>query len=320
VAVPDLTIISVAFNSRDQICDALKSAAAAASALGLSYEVVVVDNASTDHSAAVVRECLPHARLRRNRRNVGFGTANNQAFERALGDRWLLLNPDARIDSECLDRLWQTLTAFPDVAAVAPSTAGEEDRIEDGGMLPGIRSIVGTFLFLNRLLPDGRGGPWRGMYIRRRGTEPREVEWIGAAVMLARSTAIRDVRGFDSSIFMYGEDIDLGARLSRGGWRLMLDPGAHASHAIAGSQGGVSDGWVDGTLLVYGRDTSRRRQRLAAAIMAIGLAIRVAASGAREPLHRRRMRSAMRRALRWCAGVPPLPRQKSGRLLADSPT
>lgn len=319
--MPDLTIISVAFNSRDQICGALTSATAAASAAGLSYDVVVVDNASTDDSAGALRDCLPDATLMRNRRNIGFGAANNQAFEQALGDRWLLLNPDARIDGECLGHLWQTLTAFPDVAAVAPSTAGVEDRIEDGGMLPGIRSIVGTFLFVNRLLPDDRGGPWRGMYVRRRGSGPREVEWIGGAVMLARPAAIRDVRGFDPSIFMYGEDIDLGARLCRAGWRVMLDPAAHASHAIAGSQGGVSDGWVDGTLVVYGRDVSRRRQLLAAAIMAIGLAIRVAASGGRDPLHRRRMRSAARRALRWCAGVPRFPRQKSrGRMLADSPT
>jgi GT2 family glycosyltransferase len=302
--VPDLSIISVTFNSRDQILNALQSASAAASEVSLSHEVIVVDNASADGTPELVGRSLPAAILLRSERNVGFGAANNLAFERATGDRWLLLNPDARIDAACLRRLWATLAARPDVAAIAPSTAGPHTRVEDGGMLPGLRSIAGHFLFINRFLPADHGGRWRGLFVQRRGPLVYELEWIGAAVMLARPEAIRVVGGFDPSIFLYGEDIDLGSRLGQAGWRLLLDPSARATHAIAGSQGGVSAGWVDGTLIVYGRAASRRRQLFAAAMMGLGLAIRVVASDQRDPLHRRRMRTAALRALRWCAGVP----------------
>ncbi len=302
--MPDLSIISVTFNSRAQILAALESASAAAAEVTLSYEMIVVDNASTDGTAELVERSLPRAILLRSARNVGFGAANNLAFERAAGDRWLLLNPDARIDAACLHRLWATLAARPDVAAIAPSTARPLTRIEDGGMLPGLRSIAGHFLFISRLLPDDHGGRWRGLFVQRRGSLVRELEWIGAAVMLARPEAIRAVGGFDPSIFLYGEDIDLGSRLGQAGWRLLLDPSARAIHAIAGSQGGVSAGWVDGTLMVYGRVASRRRQVVAAGMMALGLAVRVVVSNAREPIHRRRMRIAALRALRWCTGVP----------------
>ncbi len=319
--MPDISIISVTFNSRDQILAALRSASAAASEVSLSHEVIVVDNASTDGTPEVVERSVPQAILLRSARNIGFGAANNLAFERAAGDRWLLLNPDARIDAACLRRLWATLAARPDVAAVAPSTAARLARIEDGGMLPGLRSIAGHFLFVNRVLPADHGGRWRGLFVQRRGSLVRELEWIGAAVMLARPEAIRAVGGFDPSIFLYGEDIDLGSRLGQAGWRLLLDPLARATHAIAGSQGGVSAGWVDGTLIVYGRAASRQRQLLAAGMMGLGLAARVVAGDRRDSLHRRRMRTAALRALRWCIGVPrPVVPLHSRDVLVDSIT
>lgn len=302
--MPDLSIISVTFNSRDQILAALQSASAAASEVSLSHELIVVDNASTDGTPEFIGRSLPAAILLHSVRNVGFGAANNLAFERATGDRWLLLNPDARIDAACLRRLWATLAARRDVAAVSPSTAGRLARVEDGGMLPGLRSIAGHFLFINRFLPAGYRGPWRGLFVQRGGSQVREVEWIGAAIMLARPEALRAVGGFDPSIFLYGEDIDLGSRLGKAGWRLLLDPSARATHAIAGSQGGLSAGWIDGTLVVYGRTASRWRQLFAAAMMSLGLGIRVLTTDRSDPLHRRRMRIAARRALRWCIGVP----------------
>lgn len=303
--MPDLSIISVAFNSRDDILAALQSASAAASELNLSYETIVVDNASQDGTADLVEHAIPTANVLRSSRNVGFGAANNMAFAQASGHQWLLLNPDARISAACLSRLVVTLASRGDVAAVAPSTAGGPMGIEDGGMLPGLRSIAGHFLFINRLLPDDHGGGWRGLFVQRRGTHARDLEWIGAAVMLARPHPMRRIGGFDPSIFLYGEDIDLGSRLRRAGWHVVLDPSALATHAIAGSQGGVSAGWVDGTLVVYGRVASRWRQRIAAAMMAIGLGIRVAAGGRRDRVHRRRMQIAARRAFEWCISVPP---------------
>jgi len=317
--VLDLSIISVTFNSRDHILAALQSASSAAAELGLSHEMLVVDNASRDGTAEMVEHEVPTATVLRSSRNVGFGAANNLAFARAAGAHWLLLNPDARITAACLSRLLVTLASREDVAAVAPSTGLGSMGIEDGGMLPGLRSIAGHFLFINRLLPNDHGGGWRGLFLQRRGTRTRDLEWIGAAVMLARPRPIRGIGGFDPSIFLYGEDIDLGSRLRRAGWRVLLDPSARATHAIAASQGGVSAGWVDGTLIVYGRAASRWRQRLAAAMMAIGLGIRVAVGGRRDQLHRRRMQIAARRALKWCISVPPGACVPPARIAIDAP-
>jgi GT2 family glycosyltransferase len=237
-----------------------------------------------------------------NRENVGYGAACNQAFARATGDFWLLLNPDALIAGDALARLAAFLDARPKVGAVGPRiVGGPQAHSENAGMAPGVRSLAGHFLLLNRLL---RWGPWRGYFVvKGPPTVPIRTDWCTAAVLLLRPDAIRAVGGFDPSFFLYGEDVDLGIRLNAAGWQVWVDPRASARHAIAGSQDGVSSGWVDGTLEVVRRRSGTLRTRIAAAIVAVGLAGR-RLSMAVQPSPVARSHAAMvdasaRRALFW---------------------
>lgn len=268
-----LTVITVTYNSASLVVDALTSAQEAAPAAGVAVEIVVVDNASTDQSVEVVRGRFPEARVVVNDTNVGFARANNQAFQVAQGDVWILLNPDASLAPGALVPLLDFLATHPGAGAVAPAIATAwSGGPESGGMAPGLRSMAGHFLLLNRLLPGDRGGPWRGVMLQRRHwLGPRRVEWLGGAALALRPEAVRDVDGFAPRFFLYGEDIDLGERLGRAGWELWIVPAARATHLIAGSQGRLSARWVDAGHDHYASTAPAGRVVVYDCLIAIGL-------------------------------------------------
>jgi GT2 family glycosyltransferase len=306
---PDVSVVVVTYESRELVGPALESARAAARAGGLSAELIVVDNASTDGTADHVAEEHPDVVLIRNDRNAGYGAANNLAFRQARGRWWLLLNPDARLEAGALGRLVATLEGDARLAAAGPTVSGAGvGSAESAGELPGLRSLAAHFLLLNRLLPGDRGGAWRGWQLRAgRPGALRPVGWLSGAVVLLRPDAVRAVGGFDESIFLYGEDTELGYRLGQAGWRLALDGRARASHAIGGSQGPASTRWIaglDAYLARRGRGSVARRACML--VIAIGLGARALAStiaGSRS--HRARMRAGALEAARRAVGPTP---------------
>lgn len=299
-----ISAILVTYNSRADIGGAIESVEVAAREAGIDLELIVVDNASSDGSAEAVRNATRHARVIVNAENVGFGRATNQGLAVASGGSVLLLNPDARLAPGALGILHRALADL-DAVAVAPSIG--EAGAESAGMAPGLRSAAGHFLWLNRLLRADKGGPWRGLQVRRRSGDPRPVAWASAAVLLVDTAAMRAIGGFDERFFMYGEDVDLCLRLGRSGRGVWLVPAARATHAIAASQGGVSTGWVDALHDMARRDGGWARGAAFDLIMASGLTVRAMAAGASPSrfrgLHARRMRAAARRA--WALVVAP---------------
>jgi N-acetylglucosaminyl-diphospho-decaprenol L-rhamnosyltransferase len=300
----ELTVICVTYRSRELAPTALRSALASAESAGLTSELIVVDNASDDGTAAALAAAFPDATIVSNPLNVGFGAANNQAFEVARGRWWLMLNPDASIAEDGVAELIGAMAANPKLAIAAPSVAGAGmGGAESAGMLPGIRSLAGHFLFVNRLLPPGRGGAWRGFQVRPGvGNGLQDVEWVSAAAVLLRPEAVRAVGGFDPSIFLYGEDLDLCARLGSAGWRLAVLPRAHAFHSIGGSQDPASTRWLDGIdQFLVRRGVPRWRRAVDFGIVAIGLGLRAIASlgpgDEAHTTHRRRMRAGAMRAM-----------------------
>jgi GT2 family glycosyltransferase len=301
---PSISVVMVTYQCASVLRESLGAIVESATAIGAGLDLIIVDNASTDGSVDVAVGVVPAARVIRNRENVGFGRACNQAFAVAVGEYWLLANPDARLEPTALARLVAFARAHPGAGAVAPSLVGAGlERAESAGMIPGLRSALGHFLFLNRLLPDDRGGPWRGVQIRRRASVgPRPVDWASAGLLLVQPAAVRAIGGFDPRYFLYGEDVDLGRRLTLAGWRTWLLPDASVHHAIGGSQGGVSTLWVVGLHDEFGARATRAALVAFDLIVALGLGIRAVvavtpiARGSRGP-HARRMWAAARRAL-----------------------
>ncbi|MCS7039345.1 MAG: glycosyltransferase family 2 protein, partial [Anaerolineae bacterium] len=118
MASPVVSILIVSWNVRDYLLRCLASLAAGAD--GLSYEVIVVDNASRDGTVAAVQAQFPAVRVMANATNRGFTAGNNQALAVARGAFFFLLNPDTEVQPDAIAELHRFLVAHPDVGIVGP--------------------------------------------------------------------------------------------------------------------------------------------------------------------------------------------------------
>ena len=181
--------------------------------LGISSEVFLVDNGSTDGSLERIRRRFPSVLVVENGENLGFARANNRAIAMARGEYVLLLNPDTLIPDKAIFRTW---TDFMDRH---PATGASGCRlvfpdgshqVGDAGFRPGIISAFNFAFFLSRLFPLR----FKGLFLSSpSGTHEREVDWICGADLLMRRSILIDTGLLDEEIFMYAEDVEWGCRI-----------------------------------------------------------------------------------------------------------
>jgi N-acetylglucosaminyl-diphospho-decaprenol L-rhamnosyltransferase len=238
----ELSIILVNWNGGALLRQAVESLIAFPPMV--EYEVVVVDNASTDDSIALLQSSDAGKRLDdsrrlriiRNTENRGFGSANNQAFEVTQTPLVLLLNPDAEITEGTTDRLIQTVRADSRIGAAGPKIVNSDGSLQPSVWRnpPAAWDIFLSSLQLYRVLPRKfrgellLGGHWDH-------NRKRAVPMIAGAAMLVRRDVIDKVGGFDERFHMYGEDHDWCWRITRAGWLLVFEPDAVVIHRSGGS-------------------------------------------------------------------------------------
>ncbi len=224
-----ISILVVNHDGRGHLHHCLEQLAAQEGSYG---EIVVVDNASTDGSAEMVRSEFPACRLLALDDNLGFGAANNRAAAAAAGNRLLLLNSDAWLEGSALARLDGALTADPRLALAAP-----ELRYPDGRRQFAWAPETGVFGEALQMLRNRfESRPWAHRLPPRWLRPMLGPGWFSAACVLLRRDAFKAVGGFDDGLFMYFEDVDLSRRLRHAGWRLGSVPGAVAYHVKGGSR------------------------------------------------------------------------------------
>ena len=238
---PDTVAVIVSYNVAPLLHECLASIAEAAEAGGITVHVVVIDNASSDHSVEVARTNR-NTTVVANTRNVGFGLACNQgiAIARAIGSEHVLfLNPDARLAPDALAALRNALETSPRHAI-----AGPDLRFPDGRPQPSRRRFPNLATLLVESTPlqwrgggiDGSAGwPLIEPVIRRYqcadlADVPGTVDWISGACLLTRVTALAAVGGFDPAFFLYFEETDLAHRLRKSGWTCTYTPEARVFH------------------------------------------------------------------------------------------
>ena len=238
---PSLAVILVNYNAGDELRRALQSAADELHEL--AWEAVVIDNASTDGSQAIVPEFAPQARLIANTTNVGFATAVNQALAASAAPLVLVMNPDCRLVAGAIAALRAELDLHDYCAIVGPRILNPDGSLQgsargDPDMLTG---LFGRTPLLARLLP------WLSIRKRnvvsdaaiRSGRASVVVDWLSGACMLARRDALDKVKGFDERYFLYWEDADLCRRLRDAGYHVRYVPGATAIHRVGHSSSSV---------------------------------------------------------------------------------
>lgn len=225
----DLTVVVVSYNVRPFLDHCLQSVYRAAG--DLSLQVIVVDNASQDGSADMTARRYPGALLIRNRENLGFGRANNQAFVQAAGEAVLILNPDAFVQEDTLRVLLNRLRQSPYLGAVGPMILLPDGRFEPRSMR-GFPTPWPAFTYFSGLAALFPASPRFSRYLLTYldPTREHEVDALTGCCMMVRRGLLEKLGGFDSDYFMYGEDLDLCWRIHKAGYRILYSPEARILH------------------------------------------------------------------------------------------
>jgi N-acetylglucosaminyl-diphospho-decaprenol L-rhamnosyltransferase len=227
---PEVSVIIVSYNTRELLRECIESILCE-QGNGITVEVIVVDNASADGSAAMVAERFPQVRLIANPDNRGFGAACNQGLEVARGRYALILNADIRAQPGALQRLVEFMDAHPDAAI-----CGGQLRYPDGRIQPSCaRDLTLWWVFceqsmLAKLFPRTRlfGGYWRTHWNFSATIETEQV--MGACMMLRRPFP-----RFDEDYFLYCEDTDLCYRVRQAGGKIYYVHDAVFVHHLGAS-------------------------------------------------------------------------------------
>lgn len=225
----DLSIITVSHDHRVELESALPALFGASDAC--SREVIIVDNACSDGTAARVRDAFPGARLIVNDRPLGFAANCNRGIEASHGRYVLLLNPDVRVSPGALEALVRFMDEHPDVGAAGPRLLNA-----DGSLQYSCRRFSTPFLFflrglgLERLLAR-HPAQHRVLMQDWDHLDARDVDWVFGAALIARREAIEDVGPLDPGFFLYCEDQDWCYRMWTHGWKVYYVPASTMLHA-----------------------------------------------------------------------------------------
>ncbi len=219
---PDVSICIVSWNTRELLADCLESIEAGQGAA--RHEVIVVDNASTDHSADMVQNRFPSVRLECSGHNLGFARGSNRAMELARGRYLMLLNPDTHVHPDALGGLVGFMDREPDVGAAGPRLVDPAGRLQlSCGRSPGLALETLNKFMLHKLFPAFKLGYWDHARVR-------DVGWVTGACVIVRQEALRTAGPLDAAMFMFYEDVEWCMRIQRAGWRVVYYPDSEVVH------------------------------------------------------------------------------------------
>lgn len=220
--VVDMSIVLVCWNNKAYLDPCLKSLYEGG--LKSSFDVVVVDNGSTDGSQQMLAEKYPDVMLIQNEGNVGLGKASNQGIEATNGRHVLLLNNDTLVNGPALDVLVEYLDAHPDVGATAGKLLNPDGSFQSG--FAPFSTLLEEFLIVTHI------GEmlWTGYPSHGDSNEIKETGWMSSACLLVRRAALDQIGLLDEGYFIYGDEADLQYRLNKAGWKVVFLPTSSIVH------------------------------------------------------------------------------------------
>jgi GT2 family glycosyltransferase len=226
---PDISVVIVSYNVKPYLEQALRSIRGALD--GIPSEIFVVDNASGDGSASMVRSLFPEVRLIANAANAGFARANNQAMRLAKGRAICLINPDTIAREDTFRVCLRALDGRPDTGMIGCKVLNPDGTLQSACR----RSFPTPWVAFTRvsglstLFPRSR---WFGRY-NLTYLDPEavsEVEAVSGSFMFVRREVLDTVGLLDEDFFMYGEDLDWCFRIRRAGWKIVYLPETQIVH------------------------------------------------------------------------------------------
>ncbi len=274
---PLVSVIIVNFNTRDLLENCLSSLFQ--HTRKVSFEIIVVDNASQDGSSEMVLNEFSDVKLIQNKENTGFGQGNNLGASYASGKYLMLLNSDAVLVADTATALVRWMEEHPKVGAVGPEvklpTGQRQPRI--CGSLPSSGKIGNDSFGLSTVYPKR----FPGIHLDTPLSLYTEVGWISGVCMLIRKKAFDQIYGFDPKFFLYTEDIDLCYRIHQAGWKI-VHFNAHGIIHHCGASSTTEADRIRNTvlqqrhlLILLGRYNAAHQVSLAKWFLGLGLLIRI---------------------------------------------
>jgi len=299
---PALSVVIVNWNTREMLKSCLELIPGSAGSL--SFEVIIVDNGSSDGSQEMIRSQFPKVQLIVNEKNLGFSKAVNQGIAESRGRFVALVNSDIMMQPGVLVELVGELKHRDDLGAVGPQLVGADGQPQQsGGFAPTPVAVLRQFAGFPRLWhSSGHGiGVWN------MSDKPWNVDWLCGALMVVRKDALDQVGPLDDSYFMYAEDMEFGLRLKAAGWGSELLCAIRVEHLRGGSGTAKTPEvkllWLGGVFRVASNRLGRISYALFGLLMATDLFLksllsglsRGAASGDLRLFAKTSLRLAMRR-------------------------
>ncbi len=221
-SVPTFAVVLVCWNNRSYLEPCLRSLYDAG--LRHTFEVVVVDNGSTDGSQDMLREQFSQVAIVQNASNVGLGRASNQGIEATEAPFVLLLNNDTLVNARSLDAMVDLMASTPRAGAVGGTLLNEDGSFQ--AAYSRFPSLVEEFLIATRL------GEllWDGYPAHLKARSVRRVDWLGSACLLVRRATLAQIGLLDEGYFIYGDETDLAFRMVQAGWEVHYVPDATTIH------------------------------------------------------------------------------------------
>jgi GT2 family glycosyltransferase len=226
----DFSIVIVNWNTRALLLDCLASVYA--TVRDLSFEVFLVDNASSDDSVAAVRAEYPQVKVIQNEKNLGFAAANNKALRIMQGKYALLLNTDTVLTEGAIARLFQYMERHGEVAMACGQLLNTDGTKQNSiANFPSLLSLLANETLLRILMPK------RFPSKRQEYVEPIQVESCIGACLMVRKAAMDAVGLLDERYFFFMEETDWAFAMSKVGWQSRFVPEASIYHLQGQSAG-----------------------------------------------------------------------------------
>ncbi len=226
----ELSIIIVNWNTKDILQMCIESVYKTTQ--NISFDIIVVDNGSTDGSAAMVQKKFPRVKLIRNKRNLGFAAANNQGIKKAQGLFILLLNSDTIILDNAIRKTVEFMKRKSDAGAVGCKLLNPDYSLQHScyNFYSFFKRVVVRKFIPKFFIPLKYQRNLESLITSWDYSEVKEVDYVRGAFIMVRNEVFREVGLLDESFFMYGEEADLCLRMERAGWRVYFYPEAQIVH------------------------------------------------------------------------------------------
>ncbi len=225
---PDISVIIVSFNTCDLLRKCLQTLIKEAG--NVNYETIVIDNASKDGSADMVEREFPEMQLIRSLENLGFAAANNLGFAKAQGHYVVLLNSDAFLKPQALEKSLAYMQADSTIGVGGARLIGKEGHLQPSArMFP---TLLNHFLMISGLAAKYPHSKFFGHFDRTWADPdvPAIVDWVPGAFSIIPRSVLEKVGYFDEKFFLYAEETDLCRRIQTAGYHILYWPDVVVVH------------------------------------------------------------------------------------------